>query len=159
MQTVDRGRINMTNKQTVTQYFDTLKRTLIKTGIAEVDDNNEIIHQHSERIYLADETGWGAEKKSKRVVGRKGASHAYVDADCMWKWRCVETTDNPPKIISYARRSRSITFKCTFQQNRKWFNGKSLVCRLVEAFCSSSLVKHESRWSIFVNHRNPWFKI
>ena len=50
----------------------------MKLTIAEVDDNNEIIHQHSERIYLADETGWGAEKKSKQVVGRKGGSHVYV---------------------------------------------------------------------------------
>ena len=77
-ETVDRGRINMANKDTINDYFETLRKALIETGIAEVDENNEIVKQHGERIYLADETGWGAEKKSKRIVGRKGASHAFV---------------------------------------------------------------------------------
>ena len=77
-ETVDRGRINMTNKDTINKYFKTLKSALIETGVAEVDENNEIIQQHAERIYLADETGWGAEKKSRKVVGRKGAPHAHV---------------------------------------------------------------------------------
>ena len=77
-ETVDRGRINMANKNTITHYFEMLRKTLVETGIAEVDDNNEIVKEYGERIYLADETGWGAEKKSKKVVGRKGAKHAYV---------------------------------------------------------------------------------
>ena len=79
-ETVDRRRINMANKNknTITHYFEMLRKMLVETGIAEVDDNNEIVKEYGERIYLADETGWGAEKKSKKVVGRKGAKHAYV---------------------------------------------------------------------------------
>lgn len=77
-ETVDRGRINMANKDTINEYFKTLKTVLIETGVADVDENNEITQQHADRIYLADETGWGAEKKAKKVVGRKGASHAHV---------------------------------------------------------------------------------
>ena len=77
-ETVDRGRINMANQDTISDNFKTLKSALIETSVAEVDENNEVVCQHAERIYLADETGWGAEKKSRKVVGRKGATHAHV---------------------------------------------------------------------------------
>ena len=30
-----------------------------------------------ERIYRADETGWGVHTKTKKVIGRKGAKHVY----------------------------------------------------------------------------------
>ena len=30
-----------------------------------------------ERIYLAGETGWGVNTKTKKVIGRKGAKHIY----------------------------------------------------------------------------------
>ena len=77
-ETVDHRRINMANKNTITHYFEMLRKMLVETGIAEVDDSNEIVKEYGERIYLADETGCGAEKKLKKVVGRKGAKHAYV---------------------------------------------------------------------------------
>ena len=32
----------------------------------------------AERLYLADETGWGVDSKRKKVLGKKGASHVYV---------------------------------------------------------------------------------
>ena len=77
-ETVDRGRINMANDGTVKQYFDLLKRTLVKLGIAELGEDGSLVNEQCERLYLADETGWGSEKKSRKVVGRKNAPHAYV---------------------------------------------------------------------------------
>ena len=77
---VDRGRINMATKETIKQYFDLLKESLTKFGIAEADEHGNIIPEtyKSERVYLADETGWGVKSKPKKVIGKKGASHVYL---------------------------------------------------------------------------------
>ena len=77
---VDRGRINMATKDTINQYFDLLKDSLIKFGIAEADSNGNIIPESykEERVYLADEKGWGVKSKPKRVIGKRGASHVYL---------------------------------------------------------------------------------
>ena len=56
-ETVDRRRINMANKNTITHYFKMLRKMLVETGIAELDDNNEIVNEYGKRIYLADEMG------------------------------------------------------------------------------------------------------
>ena len=77
---VDRGRINMASIDTIHQYFSLLKDTLVKCGIVELDDNGNVIPESfkSERIYLADETGWGVQSKPKTVIGKKGAKHVYL---------------------------------------------------------------------------------
>ena len=76
---VDRGRINMANKDTVLEYFDLLKSSLVKDGIMELDEHGNPIQDSIkiDRIYLADETGWGVNTKAKKVIGRKGAKHIY----------------------------------------------------------------------------------
>ncbi len=77
---VDRGRINMANSDTIKQYFDLLKDTLIQLEIAQVDANGDIMNDNSfkrECIYKADETGWGVQSK-KRVIAKKGAKHVYM---------------------------------------------------------------------------------
>ena len=53
----------MANDETVNRYFDLLKTTLVKLGIAELGDDGNLVNEQSERLYLADETGWGSEKK------------------------------------------------------------------------------------------------
>ena len=68
----------MANDETVNRYFDLLKTTLVKQGMAELGDDGNLVNEQSERLYLADETGWGSEKKSRKVIGRKSAPHAYV---------------------------------------------------------------------------------
>ena len=35
---VDRGRVNMANKKTITDYFELLKQTMERCGNAQVDD-------------------------------------------------------------------------------------------------------------------------
>ena len=79
-ETVDRGRINMASKETIEQYFNLLKETLVKLKIADLDDTGNIINESvlAERLYLADETGWGVQSKRKRVLGKKGAPHVYL---------------------------------------------------------------------------------
>ena len=65
-ETVHRGRINMANDETVNKYFDLLKTTLIKLGIAELGDDGNLVNEQSERLYLADETGLGSSSGSPR---------------------------------------------------------------------------------------------
>ena len=45
-----------------------------------VDDYGEPIQDSmkTDRIYIADETGWGVNKKTKKVIGRKGAAHIHT---------------------------------------------------------------------------------
>ena len=78
-ETVDRGRINNATQSTITDYFNLLKESLVKDGIMELDSNGEVIQDSikSERIYLADETGWGVSTKRTKVIGRKGSKHVY----------------------------------------------------------------------------------
>ena len=78
-ETVDRGRINMANQETVSHYFDLLKETLVHCGIATLDGEGNVVSVSilEERIYLGDETGWGVQGKRK-VIGRKGAKHVYI---------------------------------------------------------------------------------
>ena len=79
-ETVDRGRINMANQETISKYFELLKETLVRCEIAKLDESgnidNDSISAH--KIYLADETGWGVQSKRKKVMGRKGAKHVYI---------------------------------------------------------------------------------
>ena len=63
----------MANDETVNKYFDLWKTTLVKLGIAELGDEGNLVNEQSERLYLAGETGWGSEKKSRKVIGRKKA--------------------------------------------------------------------------------------
>ena len=76
---VDPGPINVASKDTTKQYFDLLKTTLFENDIMYLDEDGnpvqESIKQHS--IYLADETGWDVESRSRTVVARKGAKHIY----------------------------------------------------------------------------------
>ena len=76
---VDRGRINMANQQTIDDYFELLKNSLVKDNVMELDKEGNPIQEtiKRERIYLADETGWGVCKRTKTVIGRKGAKHIY----------------------------------------------------------------------------------
>ena len=76
---VDRGRINMASQDVINQYFDLLKETLLKTGIAKADGDGNIIQDSikSECVYLADETGWGVKSKTSTVIGRSGAKHVH----------------------------------------------------------------------------------
>ena len=77
---VDQGRINMANQDNIDQYFQLVQETFVKHGIMEVDENGNIVEESlkSECIYMADETGWGVQTKTKKVVGRKGAKHIYT---------------------------------------------------------------------------------
>ena len=76
---VDRGRINMANDETIAKYFELLKTSLVKGGIMQLDSDGNVLQESilKERIYLADETGWGANTKTKKVIGLKGAKHVY----------------------------------------------------------------------------------
>ena len=77
---VDRGRINMATQETLFDYFQLLKDTLVKHGIMELNEKGDPIQESikRERIYLADETGWGVSKRSKKVLGKKGQKHVFV---------------------------------------------------------------------------------
>ena len=70
----------MANQQTIDQYFDLVKKQFIKDEIMAVDDYGEPIQDSmkTDRIYIADETGWGVNKKTKKVIGRKGAVHIHT---------------------------------------------------------------------------------
>ena len=70
----------MANRDTITDYFKLLLETLVKCNIAKLDSNGEIIQDSikQERVYLADETGWGVQSKRKQVIGRNGAKHLYL---------------------------------------------------------------------------------
>ena len=46
-ETVDRGRINMANDETVNKYFDLWKTTLVKLGIAELGDDGNLVNEQS----------------------------------------------------------------------------------------------------------------
>ena len=76
---VDRGRINMANQSTIDNYFTLVKDSFVKHGIMQLDSAGEVIQDSikTERIYMADETGWGVQTKTKKVIGRKGAKHIY----------------------------------------------------------------------------------
>ena len=76
-ESVDRGRINMASQDTITEYFDLLRDTMVKNGIGEACANG-VSNIKEERVYLADETGWGVMSKKRKVVGRKGSSHVYT---------------------------------------------------------------------------------
>ena len=77
---VDRGRINMATEETLADYFQLLKNTMVEHGIMEITESGEPIQESikGERIYLADETGWGVSKKSRKVLGKKGQKHVYI---------------------------------------------------------------------------------
>ena len=70
----------MANQQTIDQYFDLVKKQFIKNEIMAVDDYGEPIQDSmkTDRIYIADETGWGVNKKTKKVIARKGAAHIHT---------------------------------------------------------------------------------
>ena len=76
---VDPGRINIASKDTIKQYFDLLKTILFENDIMHLDEDGnpvqESIKQHC--IYLANETGWGVELRSRTVFARKGEKHIY----------------------------------------------------------------------------------
>lgn len=76
---VDRGRINMANQETIDSYFNLLRESMIKNGIMEVDGHGEIIQDtiKKERIYIADEKGWGGQTKTRKVKAKKGAKHVH----------------------------------------------------------------------------------
>ena len=78
-ESVDRGRINMANQDTIDQYFDLLKNSFVKDGIMELGEDGNVIAESMkhDRVYLADETGWGVQTKGKKVIAKKGASHVY----------------------------------------------------------------------------------
>lgn len=77
---VDRGRINMATPAVIQQYFELLKTTLVRLNIVDVNADGDINNDsfRKERVYKADETGWGVQSKRKRVIGRKGAKHVYL---------------------------------------------------------------------------------
>ena len=77
-ESVDRGRINMASKKTINEYFDLLKQSLIKHGIATTDSDGNITDIASEKVYLADETGWGVQSKRRKVYAAKGAKHVFM---------------------------------------------------------------------------------
>ena len=64
---VDRDRINMASKKTITNYFNLLLETLVKNEIIELDEKGNPLPDAMIKgtIYLADETGWGADTKKK----------------------------------------------------------------------------------------------
>ena len=45
----------------------------------ELDDDGNVIAESMkrDRVYLADETGWGVQTKGKKVIAKKGANHVY----------------------------------------------------------------------------------
>ena len=65
---VDRGRINMASQENVDEYFFLLKDSLVKDEIMKLDDDGLPIQESikKERLYLADEKGWGVVKTPKR---------------------------------------------------------------------------------------------
>ena len=76
---VDRNRVNNATEETIAQYFELLKTSLVNDGILSLDEAGNPIQESikAERIYLADETGWGVATKNKKVIGRKGSKHVY----------------------------------------------------------------------------------
>ena len=68
-ESVDRGRINNATEDVIRNYFELLKEAFVKDGIMELDEAGNPIQASikSERVYLADETGWGVETKPKKV--------------------------------------------------------------------------------------------
>ena len=69
----------MANEDTVLEYFDLLISSLVKDGVMELDEHGNPIQDSvkADRIYLADETGWGVNTKIKKVIGRKEDKHNY----------------------------------------------------------------------------------
>ena len=67
---VDHGHINMANKDTTTDYFKLLLETLVKCDIIKLDSNGNVIQESmkQERVYLADETGWGVQSKRNKSL-------------------------------------------------------------------------------------------
>ena len=51
-----------------------------RCGIAQVDEEGNIKNDTitGEKIYLADETGWGVQSKKKKVYAAKGAKHVFI---------------------------------------------------------------------------------
>ena len=70
----------MANKKTITDYFELLKQTMERYGIAQVDEEGNIKNDTitGEKIYLADETGWGVQSKKRKVYAAKGAKHVFI---------------------------------------------------------------------------------
>ena len=66
----DSDRINMANKDTITDYFKLLEKNLVKCDFVKLDSNGEVIQEsmNQKRVYLAE----------KSVIGCNGAKHAYM---------------------------------------------------------------------------------
>ena len=79
---VDRGRINQASRQTVEQYFETLKDIMARRGIMEENAEGGIV-EHPDRLYKADEVGWGVEKQTSRVLAKRGSKriHTRIQTD------------------------------------------------------------------------------
>ena len=56
-ESVDRGRINMASQETIQEYFQLLKTSLVNAGIYKLDKYDNVENILVDRLYLADETG------------------------------------------------------------------------------------------------------
>ena len=76
-ESVDRGRINMASQETIQEYFQLLKTSLVNTGIYELDEYGNVENILVDRLYLADETGWGVSNGKTKVVAKKGCKRVF----------------------------------------------------------------------------------
>ena len=69
--------INIANKDTITDYFKLLLKTLETCNCARLNCNGEVIQESikQKRVYLTNETGWGVQSKHLQVIGRNVAKH------------------------------------------------------------------------------------
>ena len=100
-ETVDRGRINMENQETVSHYFDLLKETLVHCGIATLDGEDNVESASIlERIYSADETNDESHKALMLgICGNGDVIKSYLILEKSFPLLGEDETDNIPKNI------------------------------------------------------------